>query len=168
MPAVDSALVRWNPFKTVEARRLALLFGIVYFAQGMWSLPTQAMTIVFKESGLSAGEVADFRLLGTLPWLLKPAYGLLSDFVPLFGRRRKSYLLVTSALAAVAGFSVALMDEHSYWRLAIFFALMGLGLAFTDVLTDALMVETGRPRGLTGAFQSVQWAAIYGAAMVVG
>lgn len=45
---------------------------------------------------------------------------------------------------------------------------MGLGLAFTDVLTDALMVEHGRPRGLTGAFQAVQWAAIYAASMLVG
>jgi predicted MFS family arabinose efflux permease len=35
-------------------------------------------------------------------------------------------------------------------------------------MVDALMVENGRPLGLTGAFQSVQWAAIYGASMVVG
>jgi predicted MFS family arabinose efflux permease len=47
-------------------------------------------------------------------------------------------------------------------------ALMGLGLAFTDVMVDALMVENGRPLGLTGAFQSVQWAAIYGASILVG
>jgi predicted MFS family arabinose efflux permease len=45
---------------------------------------------------------------------------------------------------------------------------MGFGLAFTDVLTDALMVESGKPLGLTGAFQAVQWAAIYGASMLVG
>src|SRR5262249_34252812 len=42
---------------------------------------------------------------------------------------------------------------------ALFF-LMALGLAFTGVLTDAMMVESGRPLRLTGAFQSVQWAAI--------
>jgi predicted MFS family arabinose efflux permease len=45
---------------------------------------------------------------------------------------------------------------------------MALGLAFTDVLTDALMVENGRPLGLTGAFQAVQWAAIYAASILVG
>src|SRR5204862_6934535 len=48
------------------------------------------------------------------------------------------------------------------------FTLMGLGLAFTDVLTDALMVENGRPRGLTGSFQSVQWACITLASVLVG
>jgi predicted MFS family arabinose efflux permease len=36
------------------------------------------------------------------------------------------------------------------------------------VLVDALMVESGRPRGLTGAFQAVQCAAIYTAAVLVG
>jgi MFS family permease len=164
---VLTGLARLNPFKTRDARRLALLFGLVYFSQGMWNLPLQALVVDFKRRGLGAGDVADFELIGTVPWLIKPAYGLLSDFVPLFGRRRQSYFLLMSALAAVSGFALS-VGEHSYWRLAGFYAAMGLGLAFTDVLTDALMVENGKPLGLTGAFQSVQWTAIYAASIVVG
>jgi predicted MFS family arabinose efflux permease len=45
---------------------------------------------------------------------------------------------------------------------------MGFGLAFTDVLTDAVMVESGKPRGLTGAFQAAQWASISVATLAVG
>jgi len=168
MPRMTSSAGRGNPFRHAETRRLALLFGVVYFAQGMWNLPVQALTIVFKEHGLSAADVADFQLVGTIPWLIKPAYGLLSDFVPLFGRRRKSYFLLTSALAALAGFAIAGTSRLSYAELAVFFGIMGFGLAFTDVLTDALMVECGKPRGLTGTFQSVQWAAIYTASILVG
>ena len=44
----------------------------------------------------------------------------------------------------------------------------GLGLAFTDVLCDAVMVEEGKARGLTARFQSIQWAAVYGASLVAG
>ncbi len=165
---VPAALARLNPFTTPEARRLGLFFGVVYFAQGMWYLPNQAITVVLKDRGLSAGHVADFFLLATLPWLIKPAYGLLSDFVPLFGWRRKSYFLLATALAAIAGFALAGLRDHPYWPMAILFAVMGLGLAFTDVLTDVLMVENGRPLGLTGAFQAVQWAAIYTASILVG
>ena len=161
-------LRRLHPFQTPDARRLALLFAIVYFAQGMWYVPNQTITIVLKDRGFSAGDVAVFFSITTIPWLIKPVYGLISDFVPLWGRRRKSYLLLTSALAAGAGATLALAADHSYGRLAIFFTIMGLGLAFTDVLVDALMVENGRPRGLTGAFQSVQWAAIYTASVLVG
>jgi len=165
---MPDGLQRLHPFQTPDAKRLALLFGIVYFAQGMWSLPNQTIIISFKDQGFSAGQVATFFTISTVPWLIKPVYGLLSDFVPLFGRRRKSYFLLTSALAAAAGLSLGVMTEHSYWWLAGLFTAMGLGLAFTDVLTDALMVENGKPLELTGAFQAVQWACIYGASIVVG
>src|SRR5687768_4994355 len=134
----------------------------------MWYLPNQTITIIFKDSGMSAGQVANFFAISGTPWLLKPVYGLLSDFVPVFGRRRKGYFVLASGLAALAGFGVAFGGSASYWTLVALFTAMGLGLAFTDVMTDALMVESGRPRGLTGAFQSVQWAAIYSAAIFVG
>src|SRR5437764_12765133 len=124
----------------------------------MWGLPSQPMVITLKERGLSSADVADFMLISTAPWLIKPLYGLLSDFVPLFGRRRKSYFLIMSALASASGLWLALSNEHTYWRMAGWYTAMGFGLAFTAVLTDALMVENGRPRRLTGAFQSVQWA----------
>ena len=162
------ALDRLHPFHSPEARRLALLFAIVYFAQGMWYLPNQAITIALKERGSGAQQVAEFFTITTIPWLLKPVYGLLSDFVPLFGRRRTSYFLLTTALAAGFGFALSTMPEYSYWWMVGLFTAMGFGLAFTDVLTDALMVEAGKPRGLTGAFQGIQWAAIYGASIAVG
>lgn len=166
---VRARLGRLHPFQTPEAQRLALLFGVVYFAQGMYELPTQTLTVTLKERfGLSAGQAATFFAITTLPWYVKPLYGLLSDLVPLAGRRRQSYLLLTSGLAALAGAAVALLPEPTYARLAALVTLMGLGLAFTDVLVDALMVETGRPLGLTGAFQAVQWASIYAAAVLVG
>ncbi|MCL6640099.1 MAG: MFS transporter [Candidatus Rokubacteria bacterium] len=160
-------LRRLHPFQAPDSQRLAVLFGIVYFAQGMWYLPNQTITITFKDQGLGAGQAATFFSITTVPWLVKPVYGLVSDFVPLFGRRRKSYLILTSGLAAACGLALA-GGDHGYGRMALFFTAMGLGLAFTDVLVDALMVENGRPRGLTGAFQSVQWAAIYTSTVVVG
>ena len=161
-------LRRLHPFQTVDAERLAILFAVVYFAQGMWSLPNQTLIITLKERGLSAGQVATFFTFSIVPWLIKPAYGLLSDFVPLFGHRRKSYLLLTSALAAGAGLAMGLAAPPRYWWLAGLFTVMGLGLAFTDVLVDALMVENGKPLGLTGAFQAVQWGAVYAASVLVG
>ena len=177
-------LARLNPFTTREAKRLAFLFGVVYFAQGMWYLPEQTITIVLKDRGLSASQVADVILIGWLPWFVKPIYGLLSDFVPLFGRRRQSYFLLTSVVAGLAGLVLAWgnwIATGQVWTFNLFglttftvvegfalFFLMALGLAFTDVLTDAMMVENGRPLRLTGAFQSVQWACITLASVLVG
>lgn len=207
MARMRAWLERFNPFKTPEAKRLAVMFGVVYFAQGMWYLPNQTITIILKDRGLSAGQVADFFLITIIPWFIKPAYGLLSDFVPLFRRRRQSYFLLTTAMAGAAGLILAMSRSISEGPISVFtvplpvvhvmipgigfgwkpleldlggpldftlvdgvglFTLMALGLAFTDVLTDAMMVENGRPRGLTGAFQAVQWACITLASVLVG
>jgi MFS family permease len=152
-----------------EARHLALVFAIVYFAQGMWYLPNLPLTFLLKDNfGLSAAQTATFFAITVIPWLLKPIYGLISDFIPLFGQRRKSYLLLTSGLAVAMGLTLSMMGSYRYWGVAIFFTLMGLGLAFADVVTDALMVENGRRLGLTGPFQAVQWASISFASILVG
>ncbi len=163
---LDPALA---PFRNPEARRLALVFAVVYFAQGMWNLPVQGITFTLKQRfGYSATNVATLFSITTIPWLVKPLYGLLSDSVPLFGRRRQSYFLLTSGLAAAAGLTLSALRVHTPLRIALLFTAMGLGLAFTDVLTDALMVENGKRLRLTGGFQAVQWASIYAASVAVG
>ena len=159
---------RWHPFQSREARRLGVLFAVVYFAQGMIYLPDQVVAIVFKERGLSAGQLAAFAWITTIPWFIKPLYGMLSDFVPLFGTRRRSYFLIMSSMAALSALAVSLMPRAPYPALAAVIILLWLGVGFTDVLTDALMVEHGKPLGLTGAFQSVQWGALSAASILVG
>jgi hypothetical protein len=64
--------MRGHPFQSPDARRLALLFAIVYFAQGMIYLPEQVLAIVLKERGLSAGQLAAFNWIITIPWFIKP------------------------------------------------------------------------------------------------
>jgi MFS family permease len=163
-------LASLKPFRqSAEARRLALIFAVVYFAQGMWYLPNLSITFLLKDTfGLSSAQTATFFSITVIPWLVKPVYGLISDFVPLFGQRRKSYFLLASGTAAAMGLALSLMESYTYWSVAIFFTLMGLGLAFTDVLTDALMVENGNRLGVTGQFQAVQWASISLASILVG
>ena len=63
---------RLLPFRTREAQRLALLFGVVYFSQGMWYLPNQVITVFFKDQGLTPSQVATFFLISTIPWFIKP------------------------------------------------------------------------------------------------
>src|SRR3989454_426710 len=166
---MPGALDRVNPFKSADARRLAILFAVVYFSQGMYHVADQVLTLTLKERlGMSPSQVGKFGTIILLPWVIKPLYGMISDSFPLFGRRRKSYFLLTSALATLAGIALSLVGEPTYGSLATLLLIMGLGIAFTDVLTDAMMVENGKPLGLTGAFQSVQWTSINVAILLVG
>jgi MFS family permease len=156
-----------------DRARLALFFAAVYFVQGFAEpkagLAAQPLFFLLKDDlRLSASETASFLALVGIAWNVKPLYGLLSDLVPLAGYRRRSYLLLTTALATVGWLGLGLWPGYSWPILLVLLSIIGFGLAFTDVLCDAVMVEEGKPRGLTGYFQSIQWTAIYGASLVTG
>lgn len=157
-----------------ETLGLAMLFGAIYFIQGIGEpgegLIAQPVRSLLAGWGHSAAEIAGFTALLALPWVLKPLYGLLSDFVPLAGSRRRSYLLITSAATAL-GLTCLYLDppgEGSYYWLLAVLLVPTVGVAFSDVVADALMVEKGQPRGITGQLQSVQWAALYAATILTG
>lgn len=157
-----------------EALGLGLLFGAIYFAQGVGEptegLIAQPVRSMLKSWGHGDASIATFAALLALPWSLKPIYGLFTDFVPLFGSRRKSYLILTSA-AALVGLVVLYASPLAVGRHAALLAWLLVpttAVAFADVAADALMIEQGRPRGLTGPLQSVQWACMYAATIFTG
>lgn len=82
-------------------------FGLVYFMQalGQASGPVnQPLNFYFKEAlGFNPAQVTEYLAILMFPWVIKPIYGIVSDFFPLLGYRRKSWLLVMNGLA-VCGF----------------------------------------------------------------
>jgi MFS family permease len=153
---------------------LTSLFAALYFIQGVGDptsgLIAQPVRSLLERWGESPAAIATFMALLALPWALKPLLALLADFVPLFGSRRRNYLLVATSSAAaglaVAYFMPAAAGER--WLLLVLLAVPTLGIAFADVLADALMIEVGKPRGLTGRLQSAQWFAAYFALLASG
>jgi predicted MFS family arabinose efflux permease len=171
--AAGPAFVEAVPGSRAPLRSLLVFFATVYAVQGLaepkTGLATYPLFFLLKdEMRLTAAETATFLALIGVAWNVKPLYGLLSDLVPLLGYRRRSYLLLTTAMAALGWLVLGMLTAYP-WSLALaILGLTGLGLAFTDVLCDAVMVEEGKARGLTERFQSTQWAAIYGASLVAG
>lgn len=160
--------------KPVRIVQLALLFGVIYFVQGMGDpttgLVSQPDEALLRQWGQTADNIALFGALLSLPWCLKPLFALLSDVVPLRGSHRKNYLLIASAVAAVGFLWLHLMPVQvgAERRLLSWLTLATVGVIFGDVVIDGLMIETGQPLGLTGRLQSVQWASIYGGTILTG
>ena len=151
-----------------------MLFGTMYFLQGVVE-PTDGLLIqpvraILKSWHEGPAKISSFAALLTIPWMLKPLYGLLTDFVPLFGWRRKSYLLITGSAATVGFLSLYWFPPATgaYSWLLLTLLLPTVSVAFGDVVVDALMVERGQPTGITGRLQSVQWASIYAASVLTG
>ena len=153
---------------------LLTLFGSLYFIQGLVE-PTagaiaQPIQSQLENWGRVPAQVTSFLGFIGIPWSLKPLFGLVSDFFPLVGRRRKPYLVLATLVTAIfflwlAGVwgSPAMTTQYA-WLL-----LVACGaVAMTDVVIDALAVETGQPLQLTGQFQSVQWGAMSAATVLGG
>lgn len=146
----------------------------MYFVQGIGEptegLVGQPVKSFLKANEYTAEEITSFSALLALPWAIKPLYGLLTDFVPLFGLRRRSYLLVTTFATTISLLALFALFHRGVSREALLAALLipAIGIAFADVVIDALMVEKGQRYDATGRFQSIQWAALYGAAILTG
>lgn len=145
--------------QSADVRRLVFLFGLAYFAQGLGQaggLISQPLNYYLKQGlGLDSAQVSDYLAILTLPWMIKPLYGLVSDYLPLFGYRRKTWLLLVN-LAAAGGF-LWLAGLTQAGTIVIALTLTAFGTAASDVIIDALMVENGERTGMTARFQGMQW-----------
>lgn len=147
-----------------DLHRYYLFFALTYFIQGVTDLTSglanQPVQYLLKEEmGLNAGQSGRFFAIISLGWMIKPLYGLLSDFVPFARYQRKSYLLLMSAVGVASWLALSLLPPQ-YESVLTLLTLCAATLAFCDVMIDALMVEVGRPLGLTGSIQAIQWASI--------
>jgi MFS family permease len=143
-----------------EVRRLGLFFALAYFAQGISQdkagMLDQVLKFYFtRHLGMTSTAFSDFLAPLMLPWVVKPLYGLISDLFPLGKWRRRSYLFLVTSLA-LGAFVFLIFAQGTRLIQGTLFCV-GLGLAFGDVLVDALMVEGGQRTGFLRKFQSLQW-----------
>ncbi len=158
----------------LTAIHLGLLFAVLYFVQGLAEpgegLIAQPVRSLLSGWQKSPSEITQFMAIVSAPWAIKPLYGLLIDFVPLFGSRRRNYLLLATFITAVSLFwlAVRMPAEGETFQLLAMLIVPTLAVAFSDVVADALMVEKGQPLGLTGRLQSIQWGSMYAATILAG
>jgi MFS family permease len=70
-----------------------------------------------------------------VPWTIKPIFGLLSDFVPLLGSRRRNYLLLANGLAAASLLLLAFIPlaPGSRWLLFALLLPTTIGIAWATL-----------------------------------
>lgn len=138
---------------------LLWFFAMVYVVEGLGQiggLVAQPLNYFLKQGhGWTPVQITAYLTLFNLPWIIKPFYGLVSDFLPLFGYRRKSYLLFANA-AAMGGFFLVtqLTAPHQ-----LVFALMltAYAMAISSTLCGAVLVEHGQRLQESGTFVNQQW-----------
>ncbi|MBD1943307.1 folate/biopterin family MFS transporter [Coleofasciculus sp. FACHB-712] len=133
----------------------------VYLVQGILGLARLAVSFFLKdELSLSPAQVSALMGIAAIPWVVKPLFGFLSDGLPLFGYRRRPYLILSGLLGAISWFSLATI-VHTAWAATVAIALSSLSVAVSDVIVDSLVVERARAESQSdaGSLQSLSWGA---------
>lgn len=77
----------------------------------------------------------------TLPWMVKPLWGILTDSKPFLGYRRKSYLILFGLTGSLGWIILALYGmSNLYYSLAILFCIQ-FSVCFANVVGEAILVE---------------------------
>jgi MFS family permease len=140
---------------------------VAYVTQGIaqhFCLVAQPLDYFLLQSlGRNASEVAFLLSILMVPWMVKPIYGIMSDFLPLLGYRRKSYLALAYALAGCFYLVAAATSSVALLVAALF--MSAVGMAIGTAIVCGLTLEVGRPSGSTRSFQSFQAVCYYSASI---
>ena len=134
-------------------------FGLVYVVEGIGQtggLIAQPLNYYLKETfGWTPVQVSAYLTILNLPWIIKPVYGIVSDFLPLFGYRRKAYLIIANAAGAGAYCWVTQITAPS--ELVFVLLLTAYAMAVSSTLCGAILVENGQRLGASDTFVNQQW-----------
>lgn len=148
----------------------------IYFVEGALGLARLAQTFYLKDTlHLGPAEMSALTGIFTLPWTIKPLYGFLSDGVPLFGYRRRSYLILAGMLGCLSFWalsadfwgilgsmdaSLVTADSDLFRGTIAAFLLSSACIAFSDVVADGIVVQRTRDSDdpkVAGGLQSLCW-----------
>ncbi|XP_040990145.1 probable folate-biopterin transporter 4 [Juglans microcarpa x Juglans regia] len=141
------------------------LVCLIYFTQGFRSFVWTAVSYQLKDRLKLSPSASQFvSSIAFFPWSIKPLYGILSDCIPIKGRRRIPYLVIATVLSLVPWIFLGLNAtlRNSKWHLMIFLMVQNLGSAMADVIVDAMIAEAVRLErtSFAGDLQSISWLAM--------
>ena len=173
METANTAATQPRGFKAAETtssrtrtaiglREYVILVGVGAFAttfaqsRVLGQLPT---TFLLKDYfHLEKEAVAFFFYWVTFPWNVKPLVGILTDAFPLFGTRRRHYMMLGSAAAAITWLLMGITSASFALLLGVTLA-MNVATVFGSTVMGGLMVEAGQAYGASGRMSSLRQVA---------
>ncbi len=150
--------------------RWAFLIGAGVFATtlsqpGVISLPFQ--NLLKSDLHVSREAMASFFAISTFAWNLKPIAGIFTDSIPLFGSRRKNYLVFSAVLAAALYFAVGVVPR-TYLSILVTMVLANCMLVVGSTVVGGLAVEIGQRDKATGRTNSARYFVMNACTLIGG
>ena len=92
---------------------------------------------------VSPAQMAAIFGVVAIPWCLKPVYGFISDSYPIFGYRRRPYMIGFAYLASYMWILLPFVP-HDEFVITLVMTVSSGSMCFADVMADSLLVEAAR------------------------
>ncbi|KAG9454082.1 hypothetical protein H6P81_006986 [Aristolochia fimbriata] len=141
------------------------LIALIYFTQGFRSFVWTAISYQMKDILKLSPSASQFVVtIAVIPWSIKPLYGILSDCIPIRGRKRIPYIVAATILSLFPWILLGMQSSlrSSVTSLMILLTVQNVGSAMADVVIDAMIAEAVRSeRALfAGDLQSISWSSM--------
>ena len=148
---------RQRPDKALLYAALVIIAGVLATTlaqtQVLARLPLQ--NLLKNELNADRTANAAFFFWAGLAWYLKPLAGILTDAYPLFGSRRKSYIVLSASLAALS-WLVLIVTPHQYGNLLFVVIVINVFMMTTSTAVGGYMVETAQATAGSGRLTAIR------------
>ena len=164
------------PVTTPENAKRALLHASIVIAVGILAtgLPLTHVLALIPLRNLLKNELhvdrsanAAFFFWLTFPWFLKPVFGFVTDAFPLFGSRRKSYLLISTALSMISWLGI-IVTPHRYGALLLVCVLINIFMMMASTVVGGYLVETAQAVSGSGRLSAIRMFVQQGSFIISG
>ena len=150
MDATDSVSVAAHRRSLVNAALLVVVGVLATTLAQPQALARLPLTNMLKnELHLSRSAAAGFFFLAGLAWYFKPLAGIVTDAFPIFGSRRRSYLIVSTMLATLSWVGLY-FTPHQYNLLLWMCILLSVFMVVASTVVGGFMVEIAQASGAPG------------------
>jgi len=140
-----------RPKPNDEYRRLWILLGLGWLGANLgyntYELPLKFL--LKNQLHLNADAMALFFAIGKFSNYVKPVVGIFTDAIPIFGTRRRHYLLISLFGCGLAWLLLGWVPRE-YGPLLAVFALVYVGIVISSTAMGGVMVEVGERFGASG------------------
>jgi hypothetical protein len=161
--------IEQSPHRALTCAAIVIVAGVLATTlaqpQVLARLPLQ--NLLKNELHLDRSSNAAFFFWAGLAWYLKPFAGIVTDAFPLFGKRRKSYILLGATLAALAWLGLS-VTPHAYHDLLFVAIVINVFMVVTSTVVGGYMVETAQAISGSGRLTAIRQFVQQGCLIVNG
>ena len=134
-----------NSKKKSKMTRNKISILLIGFYAGLCVISDLAVKYYFKDKKkVETANLTRILIIFKIPYLIKPLYGFLLDFFPIFGYKKKSYLFICFLVNISSWYLFIISNDKSMIFSIICLLFVNISLSFTTVIGSAIQVDLSK------------------------